>query len=252
MGNQIDRGFQIIEYLAKNGPSEIDEIYNDTLIPRSSIFKLLSNLKKLEYVFKIKSIGQTDYWYLTLKLLKISKLILTRIDFKNDIRDVLIKLAKDVNEIVQLGVYHNKKIMYIDVIKSTDKIIYFAGIGSEIDINISAAGMVVASALGENELEDLLNNTHFPKKTIYTITEKNKIREELKKVAVDGYAFDDQQYAIGVRCLAAPVRDFEGKVIGAINITGHVSTISDGNIDFLKKKLLEAASEATKIMGYEI
>src|SRR5665648_362513 len=114
MSNQLDRGFQVIKYLAENGPSEIDEIYNKTLIPRSTIFKLLNNLQNLGYVIKTKSIGQTDYWYLTLKLLKISKLILSRIDFKDEIRNILIGLSKDINEIVQLGVYHNKKVMYID------------------------------------------------------------------------------------------------------------------------------------------
>jgi IclR family transcriptional regulator, KDG regulon repressor len=251
MGSQINRVFQIIEYIASNGPSEIDEIYDNTGIPRSTIFKLLSNLKSLGYIIQTKSAGQTHYWCLTLKLLKISKLILARIDFKDEIRSVLVKLSKDTNEVVQLGVLHNKKIMYIDIIKTPKSIISHAGIGSEMEINISAAGMVLASALEEDELKDLLKSESFPKNTIYTVTEPMEIRKELKKVASDGYAFDDQRYAIGVRCIAAPVYNFEGKVIGAINITGHISTISNENIDFLKKELIKAASEASKIMGFE-
>jgi len=251
MSNQVDRAFQIIEYLAKNGISEIDEICKGTEIPRSTIFKLLSNLESLGYTLRTKNVRKTDYWYLTLKLLKISKLVLSRIDFKNEIKDVLTKLSKDVNEIVQLGVYHNKKVMYIDVVKKPESIISFAGVGTELDINVSAAGMVLAAALTGEELDDLLNNIVLPKNTIYTITKPKELREELKYIASNGYAFDNQQWAIGVRCLAAPVFNFEEKVIGAINVTGHISTMSDDNIDFIKEKVIKAASEASKIMGYK-
>ena len=87
---------------------------------------------------------------------------------------------------------------------------------------------------------------------MWTITDPLKIKKELKKVASDGYAFDDQRYAIGIRCLAAPVFNFDGKVIGAINVTGHISTMSDKNIDFIKTKLLEAASDASVKMGYKL
>ena len=251
MGNQIDRSLEIIEVLAETGQMDIEELCRATKIPRSTIFKILKILENNGYVFSEVSGKKADNWYLTLKMLKISRLILSRLDLKNEIRHVLVKLSKDVNEIVQLGVLNNKKIMYIDIIKKPDSIISFVGIGKELDINISAAGMVVASALEENELENLLNSKKFPKNTEYTLTDPKEIKKELVDITKKGFAYDDQQYAIGVRCLAAPVYNFEGKIIAAINITSHISTMTDDAIDFMKDNLLKAASRASKIMGYE-
>lgn len=251
MSNQLDRGFKIIENLAKHGLSGIDEVYNYTKIPKPTLYKILNNLEKLGYILRKNIDGQKDYWYLTLKLLKIARPILSRLDFKDEIKSILIKLSKDINEIVQLGIYHNRKVMYIDVVKNSESLISYAGIGTELDINISAAGMVIASALPREELDELLNNEIFPKNTKYTITEPDEIRKELKKIAVNGYAFDNEQYAIGIRCLAAPIFNFEGKIISAINVTGHISTMTDERIVFIKKKLLESALEASKRIGFE-
>ncbi|GAI45887.1 unnamed protein product, partial [marine sediment metagenome] len=65
----------------------------------------------------------------------------------------------------------------------------------------------------------------------------------------NGYAYDDQQYAIGIRCLAAPVYNYENKVIAAINLTGHISTFTDEKVKIIKEKVLQAASEASRKMG---
>ncbi len=251
MSSQIERGFKIIEALAESGNLEIDELYETTKIPRSTIFKLLKIMEGMGYVSAEKKNAHSDRWFLTLKMLKVSRLILSRLDLKDKIRDVLAELSKQVGEIVQLGILNHGKVMYIDIVKKPDSIISYAGIGKELDINISAAGMVMASALEKRELSELLNNSKFPKNTQYTITEPRAIKKELEIVARNGYAYDDQQYAIGVRCLAAPIYNFEQKVIAAINITGHISTISDERIEFFKQRLMDAALKASRRMGYE-
>jgi len=249
MNNQLIRGIKILELLAEKGQLSIDQIRQVTKIPMSTIFKILTTFEALGYVFKERNSNQTDFWFLTLKILKISELILSRLDLKDQVRDILEKLSKDVNEIVQLGIYNKGKVMYIDIIKKPDSIISLAGIGKELDINISAAGMVLAAALKEDELNELLDITYFHKNTVNTLIDPKEIKKELKLVAANGYAFDDQQYAIGVRCLASPIYNFEDKVVGAINITGHISTMSDDRIDFFREKVINAALEASRRMG---
>lgn len=251
MNNQLVRGIKILEALSDKGQLNIEGIYQITKIPKSTLSKILTTFEDLGYVFKERMGDQTDIWMLTLKILKMSRLILSRLDLKNQVRGILVKLSEDVNEIVQLGIYNNGKVMYIDIIKEPDSIIAFSGIGKELDINVSAAGMVLAAALEEEELNELLDTAHFNKNTDNTLVDSEELKKELKLVVANGYAFDDQKYAISVRCLAAPIYNFEGNVVGAINITGHISTITDKRLYFLKEKLLKAASDASKIMGYD-
>ncbi len=251
MNNQLSRAFKIIENITKHGVLNIDEIHAHTGIPKSTVFKLLVNLENQGYILRKRSSNQVDHWYLSLKFLEISRSILARISLKDEVNPVLTKLSKEVKEIVQLGVYENKKFIYIDVIKRPYNIIAYLEVGSGFTLNLCAAGLVLGAALPEKEIDEIIKNTNLVKKTPNSIIEPKKIKEMLKKVADDGYAFDDEYYYTGVRCLAAPIYNYENKVIGAINITGHISTMTDKNLEYLKNKLFKASSEASKIMGYK-
>jgi len=251
MSNQVERAFLIIEDLLKYGDLEVEMMHKHLQIPRSTIFKLLNKLEDIGYVSRSNNNGQTDFWKLTLKFLTISRSIISRLNFKDEIRDILIKLSKEINETVQLGIYSNKKFIYIDVIQKPGSIISCLGVGEEFHMNLCAAGMVLAAALPDAELKDLLQTTKFPKNTPNSISEPEEVRMMLMEVKKNGYAFDDEYYFIGVRCLATPVYNFEGKVIGAINVTGHISTMSNENIGFLKERLLNAAKDASKRLGFK-
>jgi len=247
------RGIEVIEILSQEGPMDIEKIYNLTKIPRSSIYRILCTLEYTGYAQRIKNNkNQSDLWELNYKLLTIANGILNKIDIKNKVRDILEELAYKTKEIVQLGVYNNGKVMYIDVVKKFKSIIGFAEVGSELPINVSAAGMVLATALSEDELEKLLKKEKFLKNTSNTIVESSKIKEKLNEVANQGYAIDDQQYATGVRCMAAPVYDYNNKIVAAINITGHISTITDERILVLKELLVSVTKRASKRMGYKV
>ena len=250
MSSQLERGLDILETLSKKGPLNIEKINAYTLIPRSTVFKLLQILEKADYVSKEINKEDSVLWCPTLKLVQMSSSILSRMDIKEDIRDILVDLSRDAGEVVQLGIFNKGKVMYIDVVKSHDSIISFARIGNVLDINISAAGMVLASALAECELDKILKDKRLEKKTKYTIEDISQLKKVLKKVKKDRYAYDDQQYAIGVRCLAAPVLNFENKVVAAINITGYISTMTDEKIEDLKEKLLRAALKSSKKLGF--
>lgn len=247
--NILIRGIRIIEKLAQIGPSCIEKLYEEMNISRASIYRILNILEELKYVSRYRQ-GAEDIWKLDLKLLTISNSILSRFDLRNEIRDILIKLAKETREFVQLGILHNRKVLFLDVIKKPKSLINVANIGEEVDINISAAGMVIAAYLDEIDKDLLLRNRKFPKYTNNTLTNINDIRKELKKIKKRGYSYDDQYYAIGHRCIGAPIFDFNKKVIAAINISGHISTFSDERIEKLAEIVKKRAKEASKRMNY--
>ncbi|GAI74234.1 unnamed protein product, partial [marine sediment metagenome] len=161
------------------------------------------------------------------------------------------KLAKRTGETVQLCIFDKGKALYIDAIKKSESLIAYAEIGSEFNINLVAPGMVLAADLEEKELDNLLKRKKFTKKTKYTINDPDELKKKIKEVAKKGYAYDNQQFAIGIRCVAAPIYDYNGKVACALNITGHVSTMTDDRIDDLAKEVKTAAKKASKRLGYK-
>lgn len=245
----IARGIKVLELLSEKGPLYLDQISECTGIPRTSVFRILNTLEYLGYVEK-EQIKNAEYWNLGLKILSLSNSKLLRMDVKIKIRDILENLAVEVDEFVQLGVLYKKKVMYIDQIKRQKPLTMYAEVGTQLPINVSAAGMVLASGLDEKQLVKLLNEEKFEKNTEKTIVEPEEIKEVIEFVKKNGYVVDDQQYAIGIRCIAAPVFDHTGNIMAAINITGTLSSITDEKISILVENVKSSAREASKRMGY--
>lgn len=243
------RGAQILEFLSRKTPLTLEVVSKQCEIPRTSVFRILTTLEALEYV-KREPIDGIDHWSLGLKLLDLTKSMLSRLDLRKEVRKIMEDLAEQTDEFVQLGVFYNGNVMYIDHVKRSKPLTMYAEIGSQLPINISAAGMVLVAFLKAEELDSLLSEQKFPKNTPKTTTDPDKLRKILKTIARQGYAFDDQQYAIGIRCIAAPIYDYTGHVIAAINVTGSLLSFTDERIEAFVEKVKRAAESASRKMGY--
>ncbi|MBW2057193.1 MAG: IclR family transcriptional regulator [Deltaproteobacteria bacterium] len=243
------RGMRILELLSREAPLSLEKISSQTGIPRTSVFRLLNTLEALGYAER-EQIRGIDHWMLGLKLLDLTSSKLSKLDLRKEVRRTMEELAEKTDEFVQLGVLYGGKVMYIDHVKRPKPLAMYAEVGSQLPINVSAAGMVLAAALDDKELGKLLREQDFPANTPNAPTDPDELRRILMDVARQGFAIDDQQYAVGIRCIAAPILNHDGRVIAAINITGSLLSMTDDRMDTLIDEVRGAALEASKKMGY--
>ncbi len=243
------RGAKILELLSQKKRLSMDAIIRQSEIPRTTVFRILATLETLEYV-KRESINGVDHWSLGLKLLNLTNSMLSNLDLRKEVRKIMEDLSEQADELVQLCVFNNGKVMYIDHVMRSKPLTMVAEVGTQLPINISAAGMVLSAFLEEKELNRLLNEQKFTQNTPSTITDPDKLRRILKTIPQKGYMFDDQQYAIGIRCIAAPIYDYSGHVIASINVTGSLLSFTDEKIGSFVEMVKEAARLASIKMGY--
>jgi len=248
MINTLSKGMKIIEELAVNGPIAVEDIYIKTKFSVSSIYRVLCILEDLNYVTRYRD-GSKDIWKLDYKFLNISSYIFSRLDLRNEIRDILINLADETKEIVQLSIMHDEKILFLDVIKRHKSLVNVYSIGEIVDMNMCAACLVLTAYLEEDKLDLLYKNYKFKEYTKNTIKNMNDLKSELKKVKRRGYSYDNQYTIIGHRCIGAPIFNYKKEIIAAINISGHVSTITDDKIEKLAEIVKKRAKEASIKMG---
>lgn len=248
--NILSRSLKIIEILASESLISFDELVLKSGIPRTSVFRILKILEENNYVDK-KANNLKDMWFLTYKISALSSLILSKSDFRTKISDILEELAFKSKETAQLGILHEGKILFLDVIQHFHSMLNIAKPGQITDINLCAAGFAIMPYLNEKKQNELLKNRIFKNNTIHTITKIDELKKEYLKVKQRGFSLDNQYYAIGVRCIGAPIFDFNNEVIGALNITGHISHISDDRIDSLAEMVKEYAKIASLRMGYK-
>jgi IclR family acetate operon transcriptional repressor len=105
--------------------------------------------------------------------------------------------------------------------------------GKRANLHCTAGGNVLLAGLRRDALEEFLNNHTLVRHTGKTLPNAEEMLARLERVRIDGYALDDEEQALGVRCLAVPLFDALHRITGALGVTGTISQIRAGNIAFL-------------------
>ena len=143
-------------------------------------------------------------------------------------------------------------VVYIEVVPGPDQMIKtMQRIGNRAPMHCTGVGKLLLLNHKESYIDKMIEKKGLQKFTDNTITTKRELLKELETVRKQGYAFDNEECEIGARCISLPVRDFSGKVVAGISVTGPIfrmdEIINEKNIEYLK----QVALEASRKLGYE-
>ncbi|MCF7689391.1 MAG: IclR family transcriptional regulator [Cephaloticoccus sp.] len=117
-------------------------------------------------------------------------------------------------------------------------------------LHCSSTGKVFLAYLHRNRVEEILAN-HVPvKRTVHTQIENDEVCEEADLTRKRGYSLDDEEFNLGVRCLAAPIFDSSGAVTAAIGITASTVRFTKDRIPEMSTAVRAAARELSMLLGY--
>ncbi|QOY34617.1 IclR family transcriptional regulator [Anaerobacillus isosaccharinicus] len=150
-------------------------------------------------------------------------------------------LVKLTNEVVHLAVRENNEVSYLAKIEPKTPVRIKTTIGDRNPLYCTALGKVLLASNIDKDL-GMINDLILIPLTSQTITNHERLIDELRKINEQGYAIDDEEFEIGLFCIAVPIKDFMGNVVCAISISGPEYRIKE-NKDHLIKKLLLTASK---------
>ncbi len=144
------------------------------------------------------------------------------------------------------------EVLYVDKIESSQTIRMFSKIGNRAPMYCTGVGKVLLSGMNQEQFEQVADNTNFIVKTPSTITSKEQLSIELELIRNQGFGLDNVEHEAGIRCIAAPIFDSEGKVIASFSIAGPsnritMERINNELIEIIKKTSLEIS----RILGYQ-
>lgn len=243
----IERALSIIEELAKERDGiGVTELSRRVGLHKSTVHRILTVLLKFKYADKDL---QSKKYRLGMKPLHLGGIILDRLDLRREARDLLKRLADEVNETVHLVVPDNDMGLYIDKIDSNQTFRMRSQIGWYVSLHATAVGKAIL-AYSSKDYVDRIISKGLKAYTDKTITDPDTLLRHLEEVRSKGYAVDDEENEPGVRCVAAPIFDHRGKVIAALSISGSVLTITAERIPYLAQKVMEYASAISRRMGW--
>ncbi|MEC5273290.1 IclR family transcriptional regulator [Caldifermentibacillus hisashii] len=246
----VERALKILDLFDEFEPElKITEISDKMELNKSTVHSLLKTLEKHKYIDQNPENGK---YKLGLKLIERGNCVVSTIDIRQVARTYLLDLAKRTGQTVHLGILNGKEGVYIDKIEGESAIIRFSKIGKGFPLHATAIGKVLLAFQEPKETNLLLSNYNFTEQTEYSITNQGEFLAQIEKVHQQGYAIDNQENELGVRCIAAPLLNFENKVLAGISISTLISQVNDEKLGKYIKLLKQTSLEISKKLGYRL
>ncbi|HID95576.1 MAG TPA: IclR family transcriptional regulator [Candidatus Latescibacteria bacterium] len=244
----LDKGLALLDFLAAEGRSVgLSELARKFGWDKSGVFRLLSTMVRRGYV---EQDPQSGRYRLGLRVLELAGVLSRSLDIRVQAAPTLEALALNSRETSHLAVLRQGEVLIIDQQSSPEMIAANTFVGMREPAHCTALGKVLLAFLSEEKLDDLIEGKGLRRYTGRTIVRADDLKRHLAKVREDGYAFDNEEYDVGVRCLAAPVRNSDGKVVAAVGISGPASRLTFDQLERYAALVKAASEEVSGRLGY--
>lgn len=243
----VERALAILEATAQRSGMTNAEISRKLRIPKSSASYLLRTLERGGYLRRERESGK---YRLGLKVLSLSHLALADLDFRQVALPILRQLVETSQLTAHLAVLDQGQAVYIEKVDAPGFIKMNTWVGRRMDLHSTSVGKALAAFLPAPELDGILKSRGLPKRTPQTITVASRLLRELEKVRLQGYAVDEEENSLGVRCVAAPVFNTLGEVEASVGLTGTLAQLEKSRVPKMAELVREAARKISQQMGY--
>lgn len=222
----------------------VTELSKRLKLHKNNVFRLLATLESRGYIEQNKV---TENYRLGLKTLELGQTFVKQMGLLRQARPVLENLVHECNETSYVAILKDLHIIYLDVVETDLTVRVVPRVGSRLPAYCTAAGKVQIAYMSEEDLEQYLPPKDLKPLTPNTITDRDKLKQQLRQVVEDGYAIDDEELDIGVRCVSAPIRDYTRRIIGAVSISGPSMRLSMERMDKELVPLVKRAAEEISV-----
>jgi IclR family pca regulon transcriptional regulator len=236
------RGLDVIQSF-NNEPQGVtpSQVAKKTGLSRAAVRRFLLTLEMLEYVEHIGSA-----YHLRPSVLRLGCSYLSSSTLPALAQPILEEVSERVHESTSLSALDGDNIIYLARHTSARVLSVGLSIGSRLPAYCTSMGRVLLANLPKNRLDAYMERTTFKKWTTKTVTSQKALMTILAQVATDNYCIVDGELEPGLRSIAAPIRTSSGRVVAAMNVGAHVSTVT---LEDMKKRILPVLREHAEILS---
>ena len=243
----VVKAISIIELLVTSQqPISLSEMSRKLGMARSTVHGLASTLLDLGYL--AQNI-ETGHYELGVKLYEVGNAVSVYWQEKAVAKEYITRLIEKLKETVHMAKLVDGKVLYIDKQESTHSIRIVTETGVKLPAHCTGVGKVLLAYLSKSELEQILKRNPLESSTEKTISDKDALIKELEKIRKNGFAYDDQEFMIGLKCVAVPIFNHNNKVVAALSVSAPVSRMQGAYIEEIKQELIRTGQEISTKLG---
>ena len=242
----LDRALRIIELLALHGEGYgVTEIGQRVGLHKSTVHRLLNHLVGQGYIEKD---AVRPVYTLGLKFIELASLRLNQVELKTEAGPFLRQLASRLDLAVHLAILADTDAVYIEKIEPQAHLRMYSQIGKRIPVSCSALGKCLVSDWAAEPLADLAGRLSYEVFTPTTRTTPEAFLADVALARQRGWGLDDQEHEPGIRCIGAPLRDFTGKIVASLSVSG--ASITPDRDAEVSRLAVEAAQAVSRRLGW--
>lgn len=240
----IERMMSLLEVLSHHpDPVSLKQLATDTGLHPSTAHRILAAMSAGGFTEREE--GGT--YRLGIRLLELGNIVKSRISLRETALPAMLRLHAETGESVNLGIRQDDAIVYVERTSSGRSAVRVVHIvGARAPLHVTATGKLFLAEDGFQKVREYARRTGLPGFTPASITALPALERELDKVRRHGYAFDLDEVELGVRCIAAGIRDDEGTLVAGLSL----STPNDRFDPDRAMLVRRTAEEISRAMGY--
>ncbi len=244
----LQRGLGILEIIAKKQTGVTTaEVSREIGLHTSTTFHLLRTLTTLGYLAQDQI---TKQYHVGSKIFHLASSVSNEVQLLKMANPLLVEMARQTGEASHLAIFERGEVIVVGKIDGGSPVGVTERVGYPRPAHCTAIGKVLLTSLSEAELKAFLSSADLRPMTPRTLTAPANLEQELLRVRTQGYAIDDEEFAQGLRCLAAPVRNFTGNVVAAIGISGPVWRVTLDRVAQLAEFVKAAGCQLSQELGH--
>ncbi|QUG41481.1 IclR family transcriptional regulator [Psychrobacillus sp. INOP01] len=242
----VVRSMDILNLFLEHSELTFQEIIELSMIPKTSVYRMLLTLEEMGFIEK----GRDSKYRLGLLFLTYGNLVASRLNLRQIAYDIMQELHKELKEAINLIIRQGDETIYIEKVDVYQKVRLYTAIGRRSPLYAGACARVILSFLTDQEIETYLNKVELEKIATGTLTNKEVLLKSISDARVNGYTISHSELEDYTSAIAAPIFDFKGEIIGGLSIAGIEANYQNDNIAFYASKVMTAADEISRKLGY--
>lgn len=223
----LDRGLRVLDHLATHGGASLSDLAAATAIPVATMHRILTTLHQRGMV---EPAEHSQKWFVGTQILRIGNACLNRTSLVEVARPIMAALTERTGETTNLAVENGGGIVFLSQVETDNPIRAFFRPGTHGFMHCSGIGKALMAHMGRTSVERIVRAKGLPKFTDTTITDADALGAQLALIRQRGWAYDDEERFLGMRCVAAAVFNVFGEPVGGVSLSGPTVRFPDDRI----------------------
>lgn len=243
----LTRGMRLLECLADSEDGAVlTDLAQQLELAPSTTHRLLVSFQQHQFVRHDPFLGK---WFIGVGAFAIGNAFLHHRDYLVQSRPVMHQLMEVTGETVNLALVEGGRAVFVAQVESPEMMRMVVPLGSRALLHASGVGKAFLATMPQEDVDAVLEQHGMQMLTARTLSTPQALAADLSAIRQRGYAIDNEEQAVGLRCVAATIHDEQARAVAAISVSGPKARISDDYFAELGRQVMLGAEEITRHIG---